>query len=201
MWNFVNSRFFMAALITFGLPVMLFLMALIGSQSISTAITAGIGDAVADIAKGENKKTVQEIISGFTSQLINGVKAPFSAMQKEQDVKNNEEIEILDNVKIENIKLVPSYWGGNKLIGTIHNNSENNINQIHISISTFDVDGKLQNVATEWIPDIKIIKSKEAENFGIDSQILKPGKDGLYIQPAKIEVKISSATIIQPLKK
>lgn len=201
MWNFVNSRFFTAALITFGLPIMLLLVVMLGSQPISTSITAGIGDAVTDMAKGVNKKTIQEIISGFTSQLISGVKAPFSEMQKEQEVKNNAEIELLDNIQVDDIKLVPSNWGGSKLIGTIHNNSENNINQIHLSVSTFDMNGKLQNVSSEWISDIKIIKSKESENFGITPDILRSAKDAPYIEPAKVVVKVSSAAIINPLKK
>jgi hypothetical protein len=82
---------------------MLFLLAVWGSRPISTATTAGIGDAVADMAEGENKKTIQEIISGFTHQLIKGVKAPFSAMQKEQKVMNNDEIKLLDNVQVDGL--------------------------------------------------------------------------------------------------
>jgi hypothetical protein len=198
MWNFINSRFFMAALITFGLPSMLYLVILLGSQPISSAITAGIGHAVADTAKGENKKAIKGILSFFIREVVNSMNEPFSVKQQEQKNLNSDDIELIDNIKIDHIKIIPNVNGFNKIIGTIHNNSKNTIVNIRISISAYDSMGSLQNVFSEGISDIKAIKSKKSENFSTNFGNYRPVKDTLDSRPLKYKVKVCNALMATP---
>jgi hypothetical protein len=197
MKEIINSRLFSACLITFGLPAMLYLVAVQRSQVIANSITAGIGEAVAEMAKGEKKKNVQDIVSGFTTQLIEGLKAPFAEMQTEQRQEKFKQLELLDNIVVSAVKQVPSDWGGSKVIGTITNNSNENIEGIHLSFSTYDEGGNLLNVGSEWASDIKVIKAKESVNFGVSPSILRPAKDVPYVAPTKVEVKISDFKILK----
>ncbi len=197
MWNALNSRFFAAILITFGLPAMLYVVAVTSSQSIANSVVAGLGDSLAAMAQGQNKKTVQDIVSGFTTQLIAGLKQPFSEMQKDQQSKQIQEVEILNSLKVENVKTVPSEWGGDKVIGTVTNTSDKPIQQIQLSISAYDASGALQNVSSEYLSTIKVLKPKQSTNFGISPSILRPGKDQPYVAPARIDVMVSNFSIME----
>lgn len=201
MRDFLNGRLFSALLITFGLPIMLYVALVVGSESIAKSITVGVGDAMAEVAIGEDKKTIQQIVSGFTGQLISGVVKAFSDVQKKQDYEKIEEIERIDNLSVDGIKMASSKWGGSRVIGTITNNSDEHIHQITLSISSYDEKGNLQNVDSERMSDLKVIKPKESVNFGVDPGGLQSINGKPNIVPARVEVTVSSAAVLKPKEK
>jgi hypothetical protein len=170
---FFNSRLFTTILLLIGLP---FSFALTSNIWVPFVLN-GFKAPLVELSKNQDKGSVKEIVSGISTQLIDGIKEPFSKLMDTQQDDNVKNFEVAKTLEVKNVKTIPSpFPGQEKVIGTIYNGSDQTINNVHVTASFYDASGNLIDVSSQWLSNLKFVASKQSADFEFDWQY-KDDKD------------------------
>ena len=91
------------------------------------------------------------------------------------------------------MKLVAGrFKGRQKVIGTLSNTGTRTVKQIKLTISYFDGEGRLIDVATSWLSNVAFLKPGEEVNFGTNR-----GYDRKTGAPARrISGKVTALSVV-----
>jgi len=164
---FFNSRFFTTVLLLIGIPFSLALT----SKIWVPLVLNGFKDPLVALSKNDDKGPVKEIVSGIATQLIDGIKGPFSQLTNMQQDENMKNFELAKTLEIKNVKTISSpFPGQEKVIGTLYNGSDQTIHDIHVTASFYDATGNLLDVSSEWLSNLKFVASKQSADFEFNWQ-------------------------------
>ncbi|MCZ6847412.1 MAG: FxLYD domain-containing protein [Alphaproteobacteria bacterium] len=99
----------------------------------------------------------------------------------------------LEAVEVKGVKLVAGrFKGRQKMIGTLRNTGTRTVKQIKVTISYFDGEGRLIDVATSWLSNVAFLKPGEEANFSANRSFDR--KTGA---PAKrVTVKVTALGVV-----
>jgi len=118
---------------------------------------------------------------------------PFKKLGSEQDEKLKAELEILNSITISNVDFAHSPWPRRaRVIGTITNNSQKTIKDIHISVLSHR-SGKLVNVDDERLSKIKALSPQSSTYFNYETDLA----EGETTQGLEVSIKVVDLSILE----
>ena len=126
---------------------------------------------------------LQNVIGGITGD----VTSAYSGLKDAQLKKDRAKMAALEGVEVKGVKLVGGrFKGRQRLIGTLRNTGTRTVKQIKVTISYFDGEGRLIDVATSWLSNVAFLKPGEEVNFSANRGYDR--KTGVPAQRASVKV-------------
>jgi len=132
---------------------------------------------------------VEKISEAVSQEIVK----PFQKMGSEQNKKLKSEFQTLEKVLVSNVGFAPAPWDGKiKVIGTITNNSDKTVKDIHLSAS-FRRAEKLVNVNNEWLSNVKAIGPNSSIDFNFTTELA----EGETTEGLNVSVKVVDLGVLK----
>ena len=190
-WEFLNSRLFNSFLVAFLLIVVVYLT--------PAVIIHRISQIKENIAESQNAEDPNNppLIKKFAFSLAEGFRQGMRGNSKTQNEKLLEFIKARPEIKISDVKLMPSSWKGHQdLMFKVENNTGKYISQIHANCVFYDDSNSVVLVDDKWLGKIKVLFPNEQvvvkESFKF---VTKDPNESIIANRA--EVKITKFDIVE----
>ena len=132
---------------------------------------------------------LQNVIGGITGD----VSRAYSGLKDTQLKQDQAKMAALKEVEVKGVRLVAGrFKGRQKVIGTLRNTGTRTVKQIKVTISYFDGEGRLIDVATSWLSNVAFLKPGEEVNFSANR-----GYDRKTGAPAqRVSVKVTALSVV-----
>lgn len=121
-----------------------------------------------ELAQSEEPGHIKAVVQNFGEQVVEGLKAGFSSGNSGL----KEFVKARPHVVVTDIQKARSSWKTKeKFIGKISNGTDHTLTQVKVTLSSFSDDGRLIDVNTKWLSDIKVITPNESVSFTIERSL------------------------------
>ena len=141
-------------------------------HSAADAVFAELNRAEGQMNDQAKKSGIKTLVESFVSQFVGGFSAAFDKMGEDKESKLADYEAVLKQVAVNEVKAVPSQFGGReRIVGVIHNGSAQTISDVHLNLMMYGADGHLIDAASSSQNDIKVILPGQDVGFTVDHDL------------------------------